>query len=143
MTATERIATLKAKRREELRAAEEAANTDRERARQQAAQEFEVDVMKALTQLDAAWLAEFRNCGAPQNWMDDDGHRYRKIAFDIPGHRKVFLTLEWSVNEWEVSRDHEPIIWTAISAAGTDSYAPTLADALIAAEGEFVEPLPF
>jgi hypothetical protein len=132
------IAKIKADRRAELARIDAEAAARVESERQRGEQSFNADVSAALAQLDAAWLAEFRDDDAPvpgaaaTEWQDDDGVRFRRARFAVPGHNAVDLVLTWLANRW--ADDGEVSPWFARNDRGQTSYHDTLADALIAAE---------
>lgn len=140
---------LKAKRRAELADAEEkerarVASQERERA-----ERFEAGVAAALKAEGAEWLAEFRRPDRGEPYENHAGDTLWDAAFEVPGHRPVFLRLTEAlaaagsgcaaVRAWVAAAGHtdgNEMAWYAQTAAAGCKGCDDLADALIAAEGD-------
>jgi hypothetical protein len=131
MQVHELVEKLKADRRAELAAAETERTRQAEAARAREQDELEGAKSRAL------WLAPFyagQLTGGARNGRD-----LLAVHFDVPGHRRIAMRLVRHSGGWEpaaVGCCDQVKTWVGQCLDGSSAECDTLADALLAAEGE-------
>lgn len=137
MSALDEAANLKARRRAELAAAEEARLAAIEAERQAEADRLDEGILRALHSAEAGWLYEFR-AGEVFHWRGD---RVVEITFALAGHRPISMHLRRTDvgRDWRLATNEsreDPTPWIGVEMSNCRVTCPSLADALLVAEIE-------
>lgn len=144
------ISDLKARRRAELKEAENAATKAKAEADRLDRDRFGAAVKTVLIEMRLEFMMKYLKAIGDEVPDREARMVYRHAIFSIPGHRDVELVLARNADNlfWCESLgpdDEMPLPWAAHTVAGHLDYSDSLADALIAAEIDpnAPEPIPF